>query len=77
MATGIVIVTVNTIGIGIAIVVRQSLFGRIVTTTETETTTVARSLSIAIDRHLRNTSGLPSGKAVVLCGCCGLEEGIT
>jgi hypothetical protein len=51
MVTAIAIVTVNTIGIGTAeIVTKRLLSGRTVTTTETETTTVVRLLSTAIDQ---------------------------
>jgi hypothetical protein len=51
MVTVIAIVTVNTFGIGTGeIVTKRLLLGRTVTTTETETTTVVRLLSAAIDR---------------------------
>jgi hypothetical protein len=70
-----VIVTVNTFGIGTAeIVTKRSLSGRTVTTTETETMTVARLLSTAIDQYMRDTGGLPSGRPPV---SPRLEEGGT
>jgi hypothetical protein len=51
MVTVIAIVTVNTFGIVTAgIVTKRLSLGRTVTTTETETTTVVRLLSTAIDQ---------------------------
>jgi hypothetical protein len=51
MVTVIVTVTVNTFGIGTAeVVTKRLLSGRTVTTTETETITVVRLLSTAIDQ---------------------------
>jgi hypothetical protein len=62
MVTVIAIVTVNTFGIGTAgIVTKRLSLGRTVTTTETETTTVARLLSTAID-HARTVEALDAAK---------------